>query len=416
MTEPESRLSRRLGTRDAVIIGLGAMIGTGVFVVWQPAAERAGSWLLAGLAIAAFVALCNATSSAQLASVHPQAGGTYVYGRERLGLAWGALAGYAFVFGKIASCATAAHAVGTYLWPEQSRAIAVAAVVLVTGINLAGIERTARTTRWLVAIVTAVLAAAVVAGLAGSEEGAGQSLGAVVGAQDVLAAAALLFFAFAGYARIATLGEEVRDPARTIPRAVPIALGLVFVLYLAVGGTVLVALGAGGAADSSRPITAVVEAAGAGWLAPVTTAGAAIAALAALLALVAGISRTAFAMAHENDLPSPLSAVHPTRKIPHVAEIVVGLAVVVAVLSGGLIAVLAFSSFSVLLYYAITNAAALRLRPEERRWPRWLAWAGLVSCLLLAASLQWRTIALGVAALVIAMLGRTIVTARRPAT
>ena len=416
MTEPESRLSRRLGTSDAVIIGLGAMIGTGVFVVWQPAAERAGSWLLAGLAIAAFVALCNATSSAQLAAVHPQAGGTYVYGRERLGHAWGALAGYAFVFGKIASCATAAHAVGTYVWPEQSRAIAVAAVVLVTGINLAGIERTARTTRWLVAIVTAVLAAAVVAGLAGSEEGAGQSLGAVVGAQDVLAAAALLFFAFAGYARIATLGEEVRDPARTIPRAVPIALGLVFVLYLAVGGTVLVALGAGGAADSSRPITAVVEASGADWLAPVTTAGAAIAALAALLALVAGISRTAFAMAHESDLPSPLSAVHPTRKIPHVAEIVVGVAVVVAVLSGGLVAVLAFSSFSVLLYYAITNAAALRLRPEERRWPRWLAWAGLVSCLLLAASLPWRTIALGVAALVIAMLGRTIVTARRPAT
>jgi len=416
MTEPESRLSRRLGTGDAVIIGLGAMIGTGVFVVWQPAAGRAGSWLLAGLAIAAFVALCNATSSAQLAAVHPQAGGTYVYGRERLGRAWGALAGYAFVFGKIASCATAAHAVGTYLWPEQSRAIAVAAVVLVTGINLAGIERTARTTRWLVAVVTAVLAAVVVAGLAGSDEGAGRSLGAVVGAEDVLAAAALLFFAFAGYARIATLGEEVRDPARTIPRAVPIALGLVFVLYLAVGGTVLLALGAGGAADSSRPITAVVEAAGADWLAPVTTAGAAIAALAALLALVAGISRTAFAMAHENDLPSPLSAVHPTRKIPHVAEIVVGVAVVVAVLSGGLIAVLAFSSFSVLLYYAITNAAALRLLPEERRWPRWLAWAGLVSCLLLAASLPWQTIALGVAALVIAMLGRTIVAARRPAT
>jgi APA family basic amino acid/polyamine antiporter len=416
MTEPESRLSRRLGTSDAVIIGLGAMIGTGVFVVWQPAAERAGSWLLAGLAIAAFVALCNATSSAQLAAVHPQAGGTYVYGRERLGHAWGALAGYAFVFGKIASCATAAHAVGTYIWPEQSRAIAVSAVVLVTGINLAGIERTARTTRWLVAVVTAILAAAIVAGLAGGEEGTRQSLGAVVGAEDVLAAAALLFFAFAGYARIATLGEEVRDPARTIPRAVPIALGLVFVLYLAVGGTVLIALGAGGAADSSRPITAVVEAAGADWLAPVTTAGAAIAALAALLALVAGISRTAFAMAHENDLPSPLSAVHPTRKIPHVAEIVVGLAVVVAVLSGGLVAVLSFSSFSVLLYYAITNAAALRLRQDERRWPRWLAWAGLASCLVLAASLPWRTIALGVAALVIAMLGRTIVAARRPPT
>lgn len=415
MTQPESRLSRRLGTGDAVVVGLGAMIGTGVFVVWQPAAEQAGGWLLAGLAIAAIVALCNATSSAQLAAVHPQAGGTYVYGRERLGHGWGALAGYAFVFGKVASCATAAHAVGTYLWPEQSRAIAVGAVVLVTAINLAGIERTARTTRWLVAVVSAVLAAVVVAGLAGSEQTNRQPFGAIVGAEDVLAAAALLFFAFAGYARIATLGEEVRDPVRTIPRAVPIALGLVFVLYLAVGGTVLLVLGAGGTADSSRPIIAVVEAVGADWLVPVTIIGAAIAALAALLALVAGISRTAFAMAHENDLPSPLSAVHPTRKIPHVAEAVVGIAVVVAVLSGGLVAVLSFSAFSVLLYYAITNAAALRLRPHERRWPRWLAWAGLASCLLLAASLPWRTIALGVAALAIAMLARAVVTARRSA-
>lgn len=382
------------------------MIGTGVFVVWQPAAERAGLWLLAGLAIAAFVALCNATSSAQLAAVHPQAGGTYVYGRARLGHRWGALAGYAFVFGKIASCATAAHAVGTYLWPDQSRAIAVGAVVLVTGVNLAGVERTARTARWLVAVVTAVLAAAVVAGMAGGDGGTNERLGNVVGVDDVLAAAALLFFAFAGYARIATLGEEVRDPAHTIPRAVPIALGLVFVLYLAVGATVLFALGPAGAADSARPITAVVEAAGASWLVPVTTIGAAIAALAALLALVAGISRTAFAMAHEGDLPSPLSAVHPTRRIPHVAEVVVGVAVIVAVLSGGLVAVLSFSAFSVLLYYAVTNAAALRLRADERKWPRWLAWSGLGSCLLLAASLPWQTIALGVAALVIAMLGR----------
>ena len=415
VSQPESRLSRRLGTTDAVIVGLGAMIGTGVFVVLQPTAERAGSWLLAGLGIAAFVALCNATSSAQLAAVHPQAGGTYVYGRERLGHSWGALAGYAFVFGKIASCATAAHAVGTYLWPAQSRLVAVSAVVLVTGVNLAGIERTARATRWLVAVVTAVLVAAVVAGLAGSAEKPRQSFTSVVGVDDVLAAGALLFFAFAGYARIATLGEEVRDPARTIPRAVPVALGLVLVLYLAVGGAVLLTLGPSGAADAPRPITALVEAAGAGWLAPLTTAGAAVAALAALLALVAGISRTAFAMAHERDLPTALSAVHSTRKIPHIAEVVVGIAVVVAVLSGGLVAVLSFSAFSVLLYYAITNAAALRLRPDERRWPRWLAWAGLGSCLLLAASLPWQTIILGVGALAIAMLGRAIVTARRPA-
>jgi basic amino acid/polyamine antiporter, APA family len=406
MVDPESRLSRRLGTGDAVVVGLGAMIGTGVFVVWQPAAERAGNWLLAGLAIAAFVAFCNATSSAQLAAAHPQAGGTYVYGRERLSPSWGALAGYAFVFGKIASCAAAAHAVGTYLWPGYSRLIAAAAVVLVTGINLAGVQRTAWTTRWLVGAVAAVLVTVVVIGLAGVGPGNRTPVAAEVGVNDVLGAAALLFFAFAGYARIATLGEEVRDPARTIPRAIPLALGLVLLLYLAVGGTVLLALGAAGAADAARPVTAVAESVGAGWLVPITTIAAAVAALAVLLALVAGISRTAFAMAAEADLPGPLAAVHPTRQIPHVAETVVGVAVIAAVLAGGLVAALSFSAFTVLLYYAVTNAAALRLRPAERRWPRWLAWSGLLSCLILAASLPRQTIMLGVVALGIAMLIR----------
>lgn len=417
MPEPESRLSRRLGTTDAVVVGLGAMIGTGVFVVWQPAAERAGAWLLAGLVIAAFVAFCNATSSAQLAAVHPQAGGTYVYGRERLGRSWGALAGYAFVVGKVASCAAAAHAVGTYLWPEHSRAVAVAATVLVTATNLAGVQRTARTTRVLVAAVVAVLLFVVVAALAGADAEARQSASVDAGVTDVLGAAGLVFFAFAGYARIATLGEEVRDPRRTIPRAIPIALGLVLLLYLAVAAAVLAALGTGGAADSARPVTAAVEQAGADWLAPVATAGAAVAALAALLALVAGVSRTAFAMAAESDLPGKLAAVHERRRIPHVAEVVVAVAVLAAVLAGGLVAALSFSAFTVLLYYAVTNAAALRLRREERLWPRWLAWAGLASCLLLAASLPWRTIVLGVAALVISMGARAAVRRwrRRPA-
>ncbi|MFW6204595.1 MAG: APC family permease, partial [Actinomycetota bacterium] len=343
--------------------------------------------------------------------------GTYVYGRERLGRSWGALAGYAFVVGKVASCAAAAHAVGTYLWPEHSRAVAVAATVLVTATNLAGVQRTARTTRVLVAAVVAVLLFVVVAALAGADAEARQSASVDAGVTDVLGAAGLVFFAFAGYARIATLGEEVRDPRRTIPRAIPIALGLVLLLYLAVAAAVLAALGTGGAADSARPVTAAVEQAGVNWLAPVATAGAAVAALAALLALVAGVSRTAFAMAAESDLPGKLATVHERRRIPHVAEVVVGVAVLAAVLAGGLVAALSFSAFTVLLYYAVTNAAALRLRREERLWPRWLAWAGLASCLLLAASLPWRTIVLGVAALVISMGARAAVRRwrRRPA-
>lgn len=412
MTQPESRLARRLGTGDAVVVGVGAMVGTGVFVVWAPAAERAGDWLLVGLGIAAFVAFCNATSSAALAAVHPQAGGTYVYGRERLGHGWGALAGYAFVLGKVASCAAAAHAVGAYLWPDHPQVLAVAAAVAVTGVNLAGVHRTVRATRWLLVAILAVLAGVVAVGLTGVDGGHRGPAAGDVGPVDVVGAAALLFFAFAGYARIATLGEEVRDPARTIPRAVPAALGFVLVLYLAVGATVLFALGPDGAAGSPRPLTAVVDAAGVDWMLPVVAIGAGIAALAALLALVAGVSRTVFAMADEGDLPRALAAVHAQRRIPHVAEIVVGALVVVAVVVGGLVAALSFSAFAVLVYYAIANAAALRLGRAERRWPRWLAAAGLASCLLLAASLPLETVLRGIVALTVAMALRGVVRAR----
>lgn len=412
MTQPESRLSRRLGTADAVVVGVGAMVGTGVFVVWAPAADRAGGWLLAGLGIAAFVAFCNATSSAALAAVHPQAGGTYVYGRQRLGHGWGALAGYAFVLGKVASCAAAAHAVGTYVWPDHPKVLAVAAVVAVTGVNLAGVDRTVRATRWLLGAVLAVLMAVIVVGSAGADR-PDQTLDAAhVAPFDVLGAAALLFFAFAGYARIATLGEEVRDPARTIPRAVPVALGVVLVLYLAVGTTVLLVLGVSGTARSERPLAAVAEAVDADWLVPVVTAAAGVAALAALLALVAGVSRTVFAMADEGDLPRLLAAVHPTRRVPHRAEAVVGACIIAAVLAGGLVAALSFSAFAVLLYYAVANAAALKLHENERRFPRWLAAAGLAACLLLAASLPLETVLRGIVALTVAMALRRIVRSR----
>ena len=398
MSDPASRLSRRLGTSDAAVIGLGAMVGTGVFVVWSPAAERAGAWLLAGLAVAALVAFCNAASSAQLAAIHPQSGGAYVYGRERLGPTWGAAAGYAFVGGKVASCTAAALAVGTYLWPDQARPVAVAAAVAVTAVNLAGVTKTARATRWLLAAVLAVLAATVAVALAGDRPEPLVDPDAVigdVGPLDVLGAAALLFFAFAGYARIATLGEEVRDPRRTIPRAVPIALGAALAVYLVVGATLVVVLGPDRTAEAARPLVDLVEVAGAGWMSPVVVIGAGIAALGALLSLVAGVSRTAFAMAAQGDLPRALDAVHPRRRVPHRAEVAVGVAVVIAVLTGGLVGAVAFSAFTVLLYYAVTNAAALRLGAGERLWPRVVPAVGLAGCLVLALTLPPSTVALG---------------------
>ncbi|MGW7787777.1 APC family permease, partial [Streptomyces tricolor] len=332
MTRTDAGLRRSLGVRDAVVVGLGSMIGAGVFSALGPAARAAGSGLLPALGLAAVVAYCNAMSSARLAARYPASGGTYVYGRERLGAFWGYLAGWAFVVGKTASCAAMALTVGAYVWPGQAHAVAVAAVVALTAVNYGGIQKSAWLTRAIVAVVLAVLAAVVVGCLASGRADAGRlDIGLSAGAGGVLQAAGLLFFAFAGYARIATLGEEVRDPARTIPRAIPLALGIALAVYACVAVAVLGVLGAGPLGQASAPLADAVRAAGAPGLVPVVRAGAAVAALGSLLALILGVSRTTLAMARDGHLPGALAAVHPRFRVPHRAELAVG--AVVAVLA-----------------------------------------------------------------------------------
>jgi APA family basic amino acid/polyamine antiporter len=390
-TDAPSRLARRLGLGDAVLVGLGSMLGAGVFAAFGPAAEAAGAGLLLGLAVAGAVAFANAMSSARLAALHPASGGTYVYAGARLGHLWGWLAGWSFVVGKLGSLAAMALTLGIYAWPEAARPLAVAAVVGATALNLRGVEKTALATRAVVAIVLAVLAAVVVACLAGGE-GSAEALSTPWpgGAYGILQAAGLLFFAFAGYARIATLGEEVRDPARTIPRAIPLALGMTLVVYASVGVAVLLALGPGGLAAADAPLADAVKAAGAAGLEPVVRAGAAVAALGVLVSLLAGVSRTTFAMAAAGDLPRGLAAVHERFRVPHRAEVAVGAVVAVAVAFADLRDAIGFSSFAVLGYYALTNASALTLRGR-----RVLPAFGLLGCVSLAVTLPLKSVVAG---------------------
>lgn len=393
-------LSRRLGTGDAVVIGLGAMIGAGVFVVFAPAAAAAGSGLLAGLAIAAVVAYCNATSSARLAARYPQSGGTYVYGRERLGPFWGYLAGWSFVVGKTASCAAMALTVGLYLLPGHAHAVAVTAVVALTALNYRGIHSSTALTRVIVIVICVVLAAVVaVAALSGAAQpdqlGAGWGEAGWGGAAGVLQAAGLLFFAFAGYARIATLGEEVRDPARTIPRAIPLALGITLAVYAAIAVSLLAVLGPERLATSSAPLADAVKACGASALVPVVTTAAAVAALGSLLSLILGVSRTTLAMARDRHFPKQLAAVHPRFAVPHRAELAVGAVVAAIAAVADVRAAIGFSSFAVLLYYSVTNASAWTL--EESPVRRAVPAVGFAGCLLLAVFLPVSSVLAGVA-------------------
>ncbi len=406
------RLARRLGVTDAVVIGLGSMLGAGVFVAYAPAARAAGGiGVLLALALAALVAYCNATSSARLAARYPESGGTYVYGRERLGDRWGFLAGWAFVAGKTASCAAMALAIGAYAVPDHARLVAVAAVVVLTAVNAGGITRTARLTRVLVVVTLGVLALVVVAGLTAGEPSLAtlDDAGApTVG--GVLQGAGLLFFAFAGYARIATLGEEVRDPERTIPRAIPLALGLVLAIYAVVGVTALAVLGPGRLAASATPLADVVAAAGVPALTGVARAGATVAVVGVLLALIAGIGRTALAMARRGDLPRALSAVAPRHQVPLRAELAVAAVVIVLVSLADLRSAIGFSSCTVLVYYAVTNASAFTLGPDrDRRLPvRAVAVLGLAGCLLLAASVPWQSLTAGAAVLTVGIAAREL--------
>jgi APA family basic amino acid/polyamine antiporter len=376
---------RRLGTADAVALGLSAMLGTGVFAVWAPAAAAAGPWLLLSVLLAAAVATCNAASSVDLAVAHPDNGGGYVYGYERLSPAAGRLAGVAFVVGKLASAAAAAGVFGGYVLPSAPLGAAIPAVVVVSALNSAGVRWTARGAYALVGGTLVVLFVVVVIGLFGSADpvpaiAVVPEQGGVLG---VLTAAGLVFFAFAGYARIATLAGEVVDPARTLRRAVGIALGIAVVTYLLVAVALLVGLGDERLAGEPSALVVLVDASGANAVGVLVRVGAAVAAGSALLSVLVGVSRTAVAMARRGDLPAALGRIGG-RGTPYWADLAGGLVAVALTVLAGPAAAIALSACSVLVYYAIVNLAALRLPAEARRWPRWTAVVGLLLCLGLA--------------------------------
>lgn len=398
-------LARRLRLADAVTIGLGSMIGAGVFSVWGPVVSVAGAGTLIALAIAALVALCNALSSAQLAAMYPLSGGTYVYAKAEISPVAGFIAGWSFVVGKTASCAAMAMTFAAYAAPVGfERPVAVAAVATLAAVNCLGVTRTALATRILVTLALLGLAVVVGVGATGTATPTPLPDFSTFG---VLQGAGLLFFAFAGYARIATMGEEVVDPARTIPRAIVLALGGAVGVYALVALTVLGTLG-GDAAASAAPLSDAVQAAGGGALTPVVKIAAAAASLGALLALLTGIGRTTLAMARSADLPRLLSVVDPRWQVPRRAEITIAVFVIAIVLITDLRGAIGFSSLGVLVYYFLTNVAALRQRAPARRYPRLVPIVGALGCLILVATLPATSALAGVAVIALGLLGRRL--------
>jgi basic amino acid/polyamine antiporter, APA family len=404
-------LRRELGLLDAVAIGFGAIIGAGIFVVTGVAAGIAGPAFLAGLFIAGIAAAANALSSAQLAAEYPQAGGTYEYGYRVLNEWAGFVAGWMFLASKIAAAGTVALGLAGYidaLVPGlQPRPIAVGAIIVFTILNYFGVRRSSTANLIIVAVSLAALLIFVGAGAASFRVANLQPF-APHGAGGAMRAAALLFFAYTGYARIATLGEEVSEPRRTIPRAIGITIGGAVLLYAAVAIVAVGSIGADALAATGAPLHAAARSFPAGWVATVVAAGGATAMLGVILSQLLGLSRMAFAMARRGDLPRSLATVHERYGAPGRAVLVIGAIAAVVAATGTLAGVAAAASFTILVYYGIANVAALRMPRRAKIFPDLVPWVGVVACAALLLSLDAATMATGVAVLAAGVAGRML--------
>ncbi|MEO0480557.1 MAG: APC family permease [Planctomycetota bacterium] len=365
-------MQRTVGLGGAILLGLGSILGTGVFVSVGIVSDVAGSWTVLTIALAAIVATFNGLSSAQLAAAHPVSGGTYEYGHRYLSPGWGFSAGWMFLCAKSASAATAALGVSGYVLGQDAHpAASVLVVALVTLAVLGGLHRSNLVNAILVALTIGTLTVFCVTGLPTVGE---RSFGSDE-APSLLEGTALMFVAFTGYGRIATLGEEVVEPRRTIPRAVILTLIASALLYLAVAYV-------GGSSLAAGPAPLVETASGFG-VGPIVAFGACTAMLGVLLNLILGLSRVALAMGRRGDLPASLGTVSSSGS-PTIAVLIVSILIAGLSALGDVKTTWSFSAFTVLVYYAITNLAALRLPSEDRRFPRAISWLGLASCASLA--------------------------------
>ncbi|BDA66804.1 amino acid permease-associated region [Rivularia sp. IAM M-261] len=394
VTNPQPQLKRELGVFGATFMGLGSIVGTGVFVSIGIAAGIAGPAVIIAIAIGALVATFNGLNSAQLAASHPVSGGTYEYGYRYLTPAFGFTAGWMFLVAKTASAATAALGFAGYLVnilglsstlivPIAFVTVAIMTVIVLSGVkrsNLANTVIVSVTLLSLVFFILVCLPRAITEGASNLSPTLSE-----VSLPNILQASALMFVAYTGYGRIATMGEEAKNPRVTIPKAMIVCLLLTMLLYITVATVGIGAVGVDVLSQTkTAPLEAAVRSVAGSGASVVLAIGAMTAMLGVLLNLILGLSRVWLAMGRRFDAPRFLARLNQQQTTPHYAVILVGATIALLVLLGNVKTTWSFSAFSVLIYYAITNFAALKLSPQERLYPKWIAILGILSCLFLA--------------------------------
>jgi len=415
-------LKRAIKTPGAILMGMGSIVGTGIFVSIAIATQVSGNGIIIAVVIAALLATFNGLSSAQLAAAHPVSGGTYEYGNRFINSYFGFTAGWMFLVAKSASAATAVLGCVGYLFyafdiDASNWGIVVASLVLllvVTYLVSGGISRSNTANKYIVSVTIVGLASLVGAGLFVNGLPTQPITNAFtdISTSSVLYASALMFVAYTGYGRIATLGEEVAEPRTTIPKAIILTMVYIVILYLAVSLTALQVLGAdafGKTVDGeAAPLMAVAQALSVPVIGPVITIAAITAMLGVLLNLILGLSRVMLSMARRRDLPWGLARVNPDTQSPVPAVWMTGIIIGLLVLSGDVVFTWSFSAFTVLIYYAITNLSAFVMPKEFRLYPRWIPALGLFGCLFLAFWIEPKIWISGVALIVVGLVWHLI--------
>ena len=378
---------RTLTLKNSIFLGMSSMIGAGLFVNIAPAAVVSSYSLIFGLLIASILAFSNASSSAQLAKLYPKTGGTYLYARKVLGDKASLFAGVVFIIGKIVSSIAIALTFGNYLFPSSHRIIGIALVVLVTLVSYFGATKTASVAKWFVYSVSGILLFYVISVVTSKNFNSTIPITEGLTIESLLLSSSIWFFAFTGYSRLATFGEEVKNPEIIIPKAILTGLGITATLYLLTTYVTLGIVDPSIIQNSSTPLKVAFEVSRFSSFSFLISIASAIASASVLLALMPGISRVVVAMSRDKYLPITLSTIHKKFNSAYYADILLSIVVVIGILYFDVVEAIKLSSFFILLYYSLTNYSVIKLEKSKRLYSVSIAYLGLLGCLCLAISL-----------------------------
>jgi APA family basic amino acid/polyamine antiporter len=379
--------NRTLTLKSSIYLGLSSMIGAGLFNNIAPTAKISSYGSVLGLLLASTLAIANASSSAQLSSLFPKTGGTYLYANEVLGKPYAIIAGSVFIIGKTISCVAIALTVGNYLSPVYGKEIGVVLCLLVFLLSFSGIHKTAEIAKWFVWIIFGLLLFYAVSILSTPNVDLRIPIFEGVSIDSILLSASIWFFAFTGYSRLATFGEEIKNPKEIIPTAIFTGLGVAILLYFGITWLTLSIISPELIMNSNTPLLVAIDVSKFSEFSFLIVFASSIAMVSVFLALMPGISRVYVALSRDSVLPKAFSKIHKKFNSAYFSEGFVLISVIVGIYSFDVVGSIKLSSFFILIYYTITNLCVIKLKKDDRLYSVAIAFYGFSSCLVFAIAL-----------------------------